>query len=421
MKRVAVALCLLVVGTLACGQVSPAPAPVDGTGPTATGATQRPAADASTLWYLTRGDVKSDQAWGVDIDSHGNVYVAAYMQSPATKLFYDTVVHKFSPEGKELWRTQWGGELQEKAFIVTVSEPLVFVGGLVNTAITPTEADMEVLALDMQTGQVQWTFTWGQGFGYEEVDGLVVNGDSIYVSGWTTGEKSQGDLAILKLDRSGKLIWAKTWGGEEFDEADGQMVVDQGAIYVTGRFGGANLIAGGDAVLAKFSKQTGDYMTDVTWGGAGTDDGLGMTSDGTFLYVVGLTTSYGQGGQIFLLKYTKDLKLVWQQIWGGPKGESARAVEVDTSGNIVIAGSTASSGNGQDDILLLKYTPEGEMSWSRTWGGPLKEAVHGMVIAGDYAYLAGNTDSYSNGQSDALVIKADILTSQFPTVDQRVQ
>ncbi len=380
-----------------------------------------PPSDSSSLWYLTRGDVKSDQAWGVDTDSQGDVYIAAYMQVPPSKLFFDTVVYKFSSEGKELWRTQWGGELQEKAFIVTVSEPVVFVGGLVNTAITPTEADMQVLALDMNTGQVLWAFTWGQGFGYEEVDGLVVDGDFIYVSGWTTGEKTQGDMAVLKLDKTGKLIWAKTWGTDGFDEADGQMVVDEGAIYVTGRLSGANLLTGGDAVVAKFSKQTGDYLAHVTWGGAGTDDGLGMTSDGTSLYVVGLTTSYGNGGQIFLLKYSKDLKLVWQQIWGGSKGESARVAEVDSAGNIIIAGSTASYGNGQDDVVLLKYTPEGNLSWFRTWGGPLKDAVHGMAIAGDYAFLAGNTDSYGKGQSDALVIKADIRGGQFPTASQQVQ
>jgi hypothetical protein len=329
-------------------------------------------------------------------------------------LFFDTVVFKFSSQGKELWRTQWGSELQEKAFIVTVSEPLVLVGGLVNTAINPTEADMEVLALDMTTGQVLWTFTWGQGFGYEEVDGLVVDGESIYVSGWTTGEKTKGDMAVLKLDKEGNLIWAKTWGTDGFDEADGQMVVDEDAIYVSGRLNGANLLLGGDAVLAKFSKQTGDYVAHVTWGGAGADDGLGMTSDGASLYVVGLTTSHGNGGQIFLLKYNKNLKLVWQQIWGGPKGESARMAGVDSGGNIIIAGSTASYGSGQDDVVLLKYSPEGNLSWFRTWGGPLRDAVHGMAIFGDLAFLAGNTDSYGKGQGDALVIKADIRSGQFP-------
>lgn len=372
-----------------------------------------PGADSATLWYLTRGDVKSDQAWGVDTDSQGNVYVAAHMQ-PVGKLFYDLVVYKFTPAGEELWRTQWGGDLQEKAFIVTVSEPYVYVGGLVNTKMALEEADMLVLALEMSTGKIVWSFTWGQGFGYEEVDGLVVKGDSIYVSGWTTGEKTSGDMAVLKLDWQGKLIWAKTWGTDGFDEADGQMVVSDQTIYVCGRINAASLLVGGDAVLAKFSAESGEYLTHTTWGGANADDGLGMTSEGEYLYVVGLTASFGNGGQIFLLKYDKDLKLIWQQIWGGSRGESARVVEVDADGNILVAGSTASYGNGEDDVVLLQYTPAGDLNWQQTWGGRLKDTVHGLAIDGSFAYLVGNTRSYGKGMDDALVIKVDRRTGQFP-------
>lgn len=417
MKRTALLLFTLVLTAIACGSVTLTPALVTETLPPLTSA---PATiDLSALWYLTRGDAKSDQAWGVDTDSQGNVYVAAYMQQPPSRLFFDMVIYKFSPDGKEIWQTQWGGDLQEKAFIVTVSEPYVFVGGLAHTAMALTEADMAVLALDMNSGQVMWKFTWGQGFGYEEVDGLVVDGDYIYVSGWTTGEKTSGDMAVLKLDRDGNLIWVKTWGTDGFDEADGQIVVDEDTIYVSGRVNAPNMLSGGDAVIVKFSKESGDYLAHSTWGGTAIDDGLGMTSDGTYLYVVGLTLSFGNGGQIFLLKYDKDLNLMWQQIWGGPKGESARAVEVDNDGNILVAGATASYGNGEDDVVLLQYTPDGVLNWKTTWGGPMKDAVHGLAIDGDFAYLAGTTESYSKGQNDALVIKADSQNGQFPLISEQ--
>jgi hypothetical protein len=357
--------------------------------------------------------VKSDQAWGVDTDSAGNIYLAAYMQSPG-ELFYDMVIYKFSSAGEELWQTRWGGDLQEKAFIVTVSEPVVYVGGLTHTAAGMEEADMALLALDMESGAVLWEFTWGQGFGYEEIDGLVVQDGFIYLSGWTTGEQTGGDIAVLKLDLDGSLIWAKTWGTAGFDTADGQMVVDDEAIFVSGRVEGANMLFGGDAALVKFSKQTGDYLEHTTWGGANFDDGLGLTGDGEFLYVVGLTLSFGDGGQIFLLKFDHDLKLLWEQVWGGPQGESARVVEADGNGNILIAGNTASHGSGKDDIVLLQYSPEGALNWFQTWGGAGQDAVQGLALDGDFAYLAGNTHSFSAGQDDALLIKADSRSGQFP-------
>ena len=382
-------------------------------------ASATPSINLSTLWYLTRGDAKSDQAWGVATDSQANVYVATFMQKPASQLFYDMVIYKFSPEGKELWHIPWGGNLQEKAFNVTIHEPYVIVGGLQNTAVNVTESDMAVLALDMNTGKVVWKFTWGQGDGYEEVDGLVVDGDSIYISGWTTSEKTSGDIAVLKLDMTGHLVWAKTWGTDGFDEADGQMVVDENAIYVSGRINAPNVLLGGDAVIAKFSKQDGSYLAHKTWGGANFDDGLGMTSDGSSLYVVGLTLSFGNVGQIFLLKYDKNLNLLWQKLWGGAKGESARVIETDFDGNILIAGATASYGNGEDDVVLLQYDPQGKLNWYQTWGGPLQDAVHGMTIAGDFVYLAGITRSYGNGQDDALIIKADRHSGKFPQVNEQ--
>ena len=368
MKRPVLLFFTLVLAAMACGTASRFPTLANESLTPLT--LSLPTVDASTLWYLTRGDAKSDQAWGADTDSQGNVYIAAYMQQPPSRLFFDMAIYKFSPDGKELWQAQWGGDLEEKAFIVAVSEPYLYVGGLVHTAMALTEADMAVLALDMDSGRILWEFTWGQGFGYEEVDGLVVDGDFIYISGWTTGEKTSGDMAVLKLDRKGNLIWAKTWGTEGFDEADGQIVVDKDTIYVCGRINATNVLSGGDAVIVKFAKESGAYLTHTTWGGTAFDDGLGMTSDGTYLYVVGLTLSFGHGGQIFLLKYDKNLRLIWQRIWGGPKGESARAVEVDNRGNILVAGATASYGNGEDDIVLLQYSPEGALNWYQTWGTP---------------------------------------------------
>lgn len=373
-------------------------------------------ANLSDLWHLTRGDVKSDEGWGVDTDSQGNIYVAAHMQQPPSRPFYDMVIFKFTPDGRELWQTQWGGEFQEKAFVVVVSEPYVYVGGLAHTSMNLTEADMALLALDASTGKVLWKFTWGQGFGYEEVDGLAVDGENIYLSGWTTGEKSDGDMAILKLDRKGSLLWAKTWGTDGFDSADGQMVVDRDAVYICGRVNGRDLLTGGDAALVKFRKDNGEYLAHTTWGGAAFDDGLGMTSDGQSLFVVGLTLSFGNGGQIFVLKYDKSLKLEWQQVWGGPKGESARAVEVDGDRNILVAGATASYGNGEDDVVMLQFDQKSVLNWTSTWGGSQRDATHGLAIDGNFAILAGNTLSFGKGQTDVLVIKADRKSGQFPAL-----
>ena len=419
LKRLSTVAVVFLLAALACaapiGSKSTTPAQGDQTAATADALLSQ--STVGSLWYLTRGSAKLDQGWGTDVDEQGNIYFATYQQAEG-ELFTDMVIYKFSPLGDELWKTRWGGQYQEKAFVIQVDGADVYVGGTqYSSAVDLNAGEMVVLALDTQSGNLKWDFTWGQGYGYEEVDGLVVEPDGIYISGWTTSEKSLCDVGLLKLDKQGQIIWTSVWGTERWDEADGQMVVDEQYIYIAGRIDADNIAFGGDALLAKFNKSDGSYVQHVTWGGKQFDDALGMTSDGTYLYPVGLTLSKGNGGQIFLLKYDKDLNLQWEQVWGGPKGESARSAAIDPNGDILIAGETSSYGSGGNDIVLLSYAYDGTFRWSKTWGGEQNEGALDIVMLGWNTFIATNTRSYGAGEDEALLIKADGQTGIFPEVD----
>jgi len=408
MKIFSFVLAALLLATLGCAQT-----------PTPTLAPPSPSPAAMTestglLWYLLRGGPKADQAWSVDLDSAGYIYLAAYEQETG-QFFTDMVIYKFTPEGEQVWRSPWGGQFQEKAFIVDVDEPYVYVGGLTQDSIDLTQADMTVLALDAATGKILWEFVWGQGFGYEEVDGLVAEGDYIFVSGWTTSEKTGGDIGVLKLDRQGGKVWDSVWGTDGFDGADGQMVVSEDSIYVSGRTNGVNMLLGGQAAVVRFSKDTGEYLQHATWGDSAMADGLGMTSDGTSLYVVGINLTLGRGNQIILLKYDQDLNLLWDEVWGDEEGEHVgRAAAVDDQGNVLLAVNSRPTSTGPDDVVLLKYGPDGNLAWESRWPMPDDEVVHGLAVVGDFAYLAGEIKYLDQNDSQALLIKADSRTGQFP-------
>lgn len=359
------------------------------------------------LWSLTRGGSRLDQGWGVDVDDEGNVYLATYQQAE-NEPYADMVIYKIGANGGELWQQRWGTNFMEKAFIVTVAAPFVYVGGLTYRSAALTEADMVVLALNMADGSLVWDFEWGQGFGYEEVDGLVVAEDGLYVAGWTTGAETSNDLALLKLSLAGTLLWWQSWGTAAWDQADGQLVVDAENIYLSGRYNAQNILLGGQGLLAQFERANGHYVAHQSWGGPIFTDALGLTSDGTFLYAVGLTLDAGNGGQIFLRKYDKELKLIWEQVWGGPGGESARAVAVDAAGRIWVAGETASIGNGRLDIVILHYDPDGRLLGSQSWGGVEDEGALGLVPAGNALYVVGKTRSFGNGQDDIVLLKLAI-------------
>jgi len=401
-KTILVALIVLLLPTLACGQSAPAATPVP-----------VPTVDPSGLWLRTAGDSKADQSWAVESDDRGNLYWGTFQQEPG-EFFTDMIIYKFAPDGTELWRTRWGGEFQEKLFVLAVSPPYLLVGGEQDHSLNIAQADMVVLALDLEDGHVVWEFSYDQGFGYEEVDGLVADGEYIYISGWTASETTGNDVGVLKLDRAGNLLWAQAWGGPGWDEADGQMVVDDEYVYITGRYDGDNAVTGGHCLLVKFRKDSGEYVKHVVWNEDRFCDGFGMTSDGTFLYVTGLEIVPVANGQLFVQKWDKDLNLVWSQLWGGSGGDQARAIGVDGAGRIVVAGNTTIQGDHQ--IVLLVYDGEGALLAETVWGGPQFESVHGLWIDGEHVYLAGQTDGLGSGGMDALLIRAHIPTATFPGV-----
>ncbi len=371
-----------------------------------------PVCEHPSLWYLTRGAANTDEAWAVDLDPQGNIYWATHQAAPGP--WTDMIIYKLAPDGTELWKARWGGQWGEQAFVITVVGPVVYVGGLTQHGPAyPHDADMAVIALSADDGALLWQFTWDQGFGYEEVDGLVKDGDYLYVAGWTAGQTTSNDMALLKLDLNGNQVWSTTWGTNGWDEENGQIVVDSQRVYLAGRYNAPNALFFGDAVLAAFSKETGEFIAKTTWGGLLLDDAFGMTGDGQHLYVVGITSNHGNAGQIALLKYNTDLSLVWETFWGGPGTESARVVKTDAEG-VLVAGWTDSFGSGEGDLALLRFTRDGDLVWSRIWGGSGFEQAHGLVIGGSAAYIAGETTSFGNGKQDALLVKVDALTGDFP-------
>jgi hypothetical protein len=407
---VPLAVLALIFAALACGAPSTAipPAPSITTAPLTT-STPLATSTPTDTWLRVTGDTKADQSWAVVTDDQANLYWGTFQQPPG-ELFTDMVIYKFNPNGDQLWETRYGDEFQEKLFILAVSPPYLLVGGEQDHSLNINQADMIVLALDLEDGKLVWEYTYDQGFGYEEVDGLVVDGDDIYVSGWTTSEKTGNDVGLLKLDHQGSLIWANAWGGADWDQADGQMVIDDEYIYVTGRYGGTGFLVGGQGLLAQFRKDTGEYVQNVVWGEDQFYDGYGMTSDGTYLYVVGLTIVPRPGlagnGQIFVQKWDKNFHLLWEQQWGGSGGDQARAIGVDDAGRIIVAGNTMLGTDRQ--IVLLVYDGQGSLLTETIWGGAQEEAAHGLWIDGEYVYLAGETRTLGAGMNDALLLRLHI-------------
>jgi hypothetical protein len=132
---------------------------------------------------------------------------------------------------------------------------------------------------------------------------------------------------------------------------------------------------------------------------------ISPTEDGGYI-VVGVTKSSGQGDEdIYLVRTDSEGEILWTETHGGSDQDNGWFVQ-EASGGYVVAGFTSSFGAGDFDCYLLETDSDGGLEWSRTYGGVAKDRCWGMISAGDGGYvLVGETTSKGAGEEDCLLIK----------------
>ena len=144
-------------------------------------------------------------------------------------------------------------------------------------------------------------------------------------------------------------------------------------------------------------------------GGLDRDRGVFVspTSDGGYV-AVGLTRSFGEGDDdIYLVRIDATGSVLWTQTYGGPETDNGWSVH-ESAGGLVIAGFTESFGMGGFDCYLIRTDLEGEMQWSKTFGGEHNDRCWALLPASDGGYvLVGETTSFGSGAEDCYLIKTD--------------
>jgi hypothetical protein len=146
-----------------------------------------------------------------------------------------------------------------------------------------------------------------------------------------------------------------------------------------------------------------------TWGGVYNDVSYGVAVDSLDnIYLAGETSSFGEGQfDMVLVKYDKNGVLQWNRTWGGTYHDFAYGVAVDSSNNIYLAGHTENFGAIFWDIVLVKYDSSGVQLWNRTWGEIDNEFCFGIVVDSfNNVYLAGVKET-GVGTEDMVLVKFD--------------
>ena len=234
--------------------------------------------------------------------------------------------------------------------------------------------------------------------------------DGGYILAGTTLSFGAGsdDIFLIKTDANGNIIWAKTYGGASYDNAFSVQQTSDGGYIVAGytsSFGAG----GGDIFLIK-TDANGNIIWAKTYGGTDFEVAYSVqqTSDGGYI-VAGGTYSFGADSfDVFLIKTDANGNISWSKTYGGADDDRAESVQQTSDGGYIVAGWTASFGAGGLDAFLIKTDANGNIIWAKTYGGTDKDEAFSVQHTSDGGYIvAGWTGSFGAGWRDIFLIKTD--------------
>lgn len=307
---------------------------------------------------------------------------------------------------------RWGGDGDDFALFAGVDSSGDFRLAGATDSYGAGGADLLLFATQA-SWDVSWVRTWG-GSGDEELgDGCVESSSgALYACGRTDGFGVTGsDALLVKLDSGGSPLWARTWGANTEDFADG-VCIDQssGDVYLAGGTG-----AGGtrDALVLKYNS-SGALQWTRAWGASGLDDSFNacaVDSSSGAVYAAGLTRSAGAGQlDVLLMKLDAAGNVAWVRTWGGATDDQAFAVEVEpSSGEVVVTGvETSFTGGSDEDALITRWDANGNLIWDLAWGSALEEGADGVTFdAAGNVYIAGAIDDLGPRTVEAFVLELD--------------
>ena len=146
-----------------------------------------------------------------------------------------------------------------------------------------------------------------------------------------------------------------------------------------------------------------------TFGGSSDDYGYSIvpTSDCGFI-AVGGTGSFGAGGDdIYVVKLDKDGNVQWTKTFGGAFDDAAMYVMETSAGDYIISGHTKSYGTGsgsEDNLFTMKLDAFGALQWMKVHGGSNWERGGGIIELSSGNIVNGYA-TRATSAADAMVTK----------------
>ncbi len=374
-------------------------------------------------WNSTHGGTNSDHAYSAIQTIDGGYALAGwtYLSPGGIPDHTDARFVKFDFAGNLEWNQTWGGEKWDALYSVIQTDDGGYALAGYTASYGPVIGDSDFwLIKTNSSGSMVWNKTYHQEsyFATERAWDVVQTSDGGYaLAGYKSGQYGTGyDFWLVKTNSTGDQMWVANRGGNEDDMAYSLVQTNDGGYLLAGQtFSyGSGVPSESNAWLIKFASN-GVYEWDKPFGGNGDDKAYSLiqTADGNYSFAGHWESTITTAYDFWLVKiYPNGTK-----IWGGTydfgyypnwvKWDFAHSVVQTSDGGYVLAGETDTH-DANWDLLLAKIDPNGNLMWSRTFGGAEWDEAWSVVQTSDGGYaLAGYTASFGAGNMDFYLVKTD--------------
>ena len=348
-------------------------------------------------------------------------------------------------------RTYGGAQLDIGSTIVVTSDNKYVICGTTSsqdkdTLRRPTGWDGLIMKTDAN-GNVIWKKIYG-GNGEDALDkiiqtvdgGFMVCGAEVSNDGIFSTNKGDYDAWIMKLDSLGNFQWQKTYGGSGIDIARG-IIQDDQSNYVfivnsdskDGDFNDTSKV--GTVWLVKINNK-GNIIWKRKYGGSDiNDNGLNLIKyDNKSYLMVGETRSndgdFKNSKGNFIMKVDSAGNTMWLKSPGSPYDSVSifngyNSVILTKDGNIMALGYAYAYyqviNHAQLDYLLTKMDKDGNVIWSKMYGGTLFDVGKTLLELPSGEFIAVGITYSNDGDIDPHCrygMEEDIWTIKLDSIGQ---
>lgn len=330
----------------------------------------------------------------------------------------DILVVKTNKDGDTLWTKIYGGASADLGFNSTQMTDGGYLICAFSTSWNGGGNSDAYLIRTNSNGDTLWT----NSFGGADDDGFnsaieLAQGGNIIACGFTESYGAGGnDIYIVKTNASGNMLWNKSIGAFSDDNMYSMLLTSDGKLLITGSTLSAG--AGINDAFATMIDTNGNVLWAKTFGSTDVDEAYSTveTPGGNFL--ISGSTAFGAGNyDAWLLKIDNAGTLLWNKTYGGAAGlEDGNVIINAPGGNYLVVGRTGSFGTGNDDHFLFNVDSDGNLRWAKAIGGVLHDPGYGVTYLpiDNSIFLCGSTMSFGPGigfYHNATLIKVDTTGS----------